>query len=69
MNHIADLAKHAKELRSKGLSTGEISDELNVSRDTALWFLTHKIEDKEEPSLKDIYVNRSEEHTSELQSH
>ncbi|HDH28678.1 MAG TPA: orotate phosphoribosyltransferase-like protein [Euryarchaeota archaeon] len=57
MNHIADLAKQAKELRSKGLSTGEISDELNVSRDTALWFLTHKIEDKEEPSLKDIYVN------------
>jgi orotate phosphoribosyltransferase len=57
MKNIAELAKKAKELKSKGLTTGEISDELNVSRDTALWFLTHRIEDKEEPSLKDIYVN------------
>jgi orotate phosphoribosyltransferase len=57
MKNVTELAKKAKELKEKGLTTGEISDELNVSRDTALWFLTHKIEDRAEPSIKDIYVN------------
>ncbi len=57
MSNIRNLAKKAKELKAKGLTTGEISDELNVSRDTALWFLTHRIEEKREPALQDIYVN------------
>jgi orotate phosphoribosyltransferase len=57
MNDIGELAKKARKLKNKGLSTGEISDELNVSRETALWFVTHKIEDKKEPGIKDIYVN------------
>lgn len=57
ISDITGLTKKAKELKSKGLTTGEISDELNVSRDTALWLLTHKIDEKREPSLADIYVN------------
>lgn len=57
MSNITELSKKARELKSKGLSTGEISDELNVSRETALWFLTHKIDEESEPAVKDIYVN------------
>jgi len=57
MNNIAELARKARELKSKGLTTGEISDELNVSRETALWFLTHRIVEGETAPLRDIYVN------------
>ncbi len=66
MTDFSALAKRAKELKKKGLTTGEISDELNISRETALWFLTHKIEEKREPSLKDIYVNWRSSGTSPI---
>lgn len=56
---INDLIKRAQELRAKGLRTGEIADELNVSRETATWLLTrHKPE--EAPSVpKDIFIDWS----------
>ncbi|RMF91844.1 MAG: orotate phosphoribosyltransferase-like protein [Methanobacteriota archaeon] len=66
MNNVSELAKKARELKRKGLSTGEISDELNVSRETALWFITHRLEDKKEPGIKDIYVNWRAAGTSPL---
>ena len=40
MKRIEDLFERAKKLKEKGLTTGEIADELNVSRETALWLLT-----------------------------
>src|SRR3990172_4290736 len=57
MKNVSELTRRAKELKGKGLTTGEISDELNVSRETALWLLTHKIERKEKPTIQDVYVN------------
>src|SRR5690606_19327671 len=32
-----ELIKKAQELRNRGFTTGEIADELNVSKDTARW--------------------------------
>ncbi|HDN74053.1 orotate phosphoribosyltransferase-like protein [Archaeoglobales archaeon ex4484_92] len=52
MTRIETLIERAKKLKERGLSTEEVADELNVSRETALWLLTHAPE--EPPS--DIYV-------------
>ena len=48
---IDELVKKAMELRNKGLRSGEIADELNVSSETATWLLTRPT--KEAP--KDIF--------------
>ncbi len=40
MNNIEDLIQKALELQSYGLVTGQIADELNVSRETVIWLLT-----------------------------
>ncbi|MET1124274.1 MAG: orotate phosphoribosyltransferase-like protein [Archaeoglobaceae archaeon] len=49
---VETLVEKARKLKEKGLSTEEIADELNVSRETAMWLLTRATE--EPPS--DIYV-------------
>ena len=54
MSKIENLVERAKKLKEKGLTTGEIADELNVSRETALWLLTKAREDLAPPS--DIYI-------------
>jgi len=54
VKRIEDLFERAKKLKEKGLTTGEIADELNVSRETALWLLTKAREDIAPPS--DIYI-------------
>jgi orotate phosphoribosyltransferase len=54
MKKIEGLVERARKLKEKGLTTGEISDELNVSRETALWLLTKAREDITPPS--DIYI-------------
>ena len=59
MKDLNDLIKKAIELREKGLRSGEIADELNVSRETATWLLTRSTASRE-PMPKDIYVNWSE---------
>ncbi len=51
---IESLVERARKLKEKGLTTGEIADELNVSRETALWLLTKAREDVTPPS--DIYI-------------
>ncbi|MBU2617586.1 MAG: orotate phosphoribosyltransferase-like protein [Euryarchaeota archaeon] len=53
--NIDELVKKAMELRNKGLRSGEIADELNVSSETATWLLTRPT--KEAP--KDIFVDWS----------
>lgn len=52
MTKIETLAEKARKLKEKGLTTEEIADELNVSRETAMWLLTRISETP--PS--DIYV-------------
>ncbi len=59
MKDLNDLIKKAVELREKGLRSGEIADELNVSRETVTWLLTRSTTSAE-PMPKDIYVNWSE---------
>lgn len=54
MEKIEGLIERARRLKEKGLTTGEISDELNVSRDTALWLISRAREDVTPPS--DIYI-------------
>lgn len=54
MEKIEGLIERARKLKEKGLTTGEISDELNVSRDTALWLISRAREDVTPPS--DIYI-------------
>ena len=39
MKNVNDLIQSAEELANRGLSKGEIADELNVSRETASWLV------------------------------
>lgn len=54
------LIKKAYELRSRGFTTGEIADELNVSKDTARWLIlqgTGKKKEKAEKAPLDFAIN------------
>jgi len=63
LRSLEELAKKARELKDKGLSTYEIADELKVQADTVVWLLLHK--DAGERGLAapkpkdtyDVYVN------------
>ncbi len=52
---IEDLIEKAKRLKEKGLTTGEIAAELNVSKETAMWLLAKAREEVSPPS--DVYVD------------
>uniref|UniRef100_A0A7C3UE17 Transcriptional regulator GfcR n=1 Tax=Geoglobus ahangari TaxID=113653 RepID=A0A7C3UE17_9EURY len=54
MSKIDELIEKARKLKEKGLTTGEIADELNISRETALWLLTKA---KTELPPSDVYIN------------
>jgi orotate phosphoribosyltransferase len=59
MKNIEDLIQKAVELQSNGLVTGQIADELNVSRETVTWLLTRSKKEMTVPAPKDISVNWS----------
>jgi orotate phosphoribosyltransferase len=59
MKNIEDLIQKAVELQSNGLVTGQIADELNVSRETVTWLLTRSKKEATAPAPKDISVNWS----------
>ena len=50
---LESLVERAKKLKEKGLTTGEIADELNVSFETALWLLTRA----KDITPSDIYID------------
>ncbi len=56
-----ELIKEAHELRSRGFTTGEIADELNVSKDTARWLILQLTEkktgEKREKAPLDFAIN------------
>lgn len=56
MRDISQIIEKARELKEKGFTTGEIADELNVSRKTALWLVTHSEEEKE-GMPRDIFID------------
>ncbi|MEM4781575.1 MAG: orotate phosphoribosyltransferase-like protein [Halalkalicoccus sp.] len=65
MKNVDDLIESAAELAERGLSKGEIADELNVSRETASWLVERSggAEPREEPEPRgkpaDIHVDWS----------
>ncbi|KXS41446.1 MULTISPECIES: orotate phosphoribosyltransferase-like protein [Methanohalophilus] len=59
MKNIEELIQKAVELQSNGLVTGQIANELNVSRDTVTWLLMRSKRGAEAPAPKDISVNWS----------
>ncbi|MBS1263526.1 MAG: Hypoxanthine/guanine phosphoribosyltransferase [Methanonatronarchaeales archaeon] len=58
MRKIGDLVERARELKDKGMRVGEISEELNVSRQTAEWLVSHAAEE-ESPTSVDLFVDWS----------
>ena len=62
MKNVDDLIESAANLAGKGLSKGEIADELNVSRETASW-LVERAGTEPEPSRasrpQDVHVDWS----------
>lgn len=63
MKNVDDLIKTASELAATGMTKGEISDELNVSRETAAWLVEESEEggehDEASADLQDIHVDWS----------
>jgi orotate phosphoribosyltransferase len=59
MKTIDELTQKAVELQAGGLLTGQIADELNVSRETATWLLTHAKKGDVAQAPKDIYIDWS----------
>lgn len=60
MKTIDQLTKKAIELQKSGLLTGQIADELNISRETATWLLLHsKKGNDEKEAPRDIYIDWS----------
>ena len=59
MKDIEDLIQKAVELQSNGLITGQIADELNVSRETVTWLLNRSKKEVLSLAPKDISVNWS----------
>lgn len=59
MRNVNDLIEKAIELRNRGLRSGEIADELNISRETATWLLTRAKKESGVPAPKDIFVDWS----------
>ncbi len=59
MKKVDDLIESARELKERGLKSGEIADELNVSRETANWLLTRSPTDKDDDAPGDIHLDWS----------
>ena len=59
MKTIDELIQKAIELQAGGLLTGQIADELNVSRETATWLLVHSKKGDATAAPKDIYIDWS----------
>ena len=59
MKTIDQLIQKAVELQAGGLLTGQIADELNVSRETATWLLVHSKKGDATAAPKDIYIDWS----------
>jgi len=64
MKNVDDLIDSASELATRGLSRGEIADELNVSRETASWLVERAgtaapVEDEPTGGPQDVHVDWS----------
>ncbi len=57
MRSLEELAKSARELKERGMSTYEIADELKVQADTVVWLLLHGKDGVKTKETYDVYVN------------
>ncbi len=55
----SELVRRAQGLKSKGLSTYEIADELKVQPDTVVWLLLRGKERVSKPAPRDVFVDWS----------
>ncbi|WP_336022263.1 transcriptional regulator GfcR [Halobellus salinisoli] len=60
MKNVDDLISSAAELAERGLSKGEIADELNVSRETASWLVERSGTDSHEPDPQPVTPNSND---------
>ncbi|MFQ6051604.1 MAG: orotate phosphoribosyltransferase-like protein [Candidatus Hydrothermarchaeota archaeon] len=60
MKSLEDLINKAMQLKEEGLATGEIADDLNVSKETALWLITKGSKKQEAiEAPRDVYIDWS----------
>ncbi|MFX0068199.1 MAG: orotate phosphoribosyltransferase-like protein [Promethearchaeota archaeon] len=59
MSGLEELIEKAKDLKSKGLTTEEIADILNVQTDTATWLVVKAEKGVRRAEPKDVYVDWS----------
>lgn len=57
LNRLEELVGKAHELKSKGLSTYEIAEELGVQPDTVVWLLLRGKERVGKPAPRDVFVD------------
>jgi orotate phosphoribosyltransferase len=57
LNRLEELVGKAHELKSKGLSTYEIAEELGVQPDTVVWLLLRGKEKVGKPAPRDVFVD------------
>lgn len=60
MRSLEQLIGKAQELKSRGLTTQEISEELKVQTDTVVWLLLRGKERLRKPTPIDIFVDWSQ---------
>ncbi|MEM3506952.1 MAG: orotate phosphoribosyltransferase-like protein [Candidatus Bathyarchaeia archaeon] len=57
MSSLKELINKAEELKSKGLTTYEIAEELKIQPDTVVWLLLKGKEKEERPTPYDVFVD------------
>ncbi|OKY77859.1 MAG: Orotate phosphoribosyltransferase-like protein [Candidatus Methanohalarchaeum thermophilum] len=57
---LNELVQKAKKLKEKGLRTGSIADELNVSKETAKWLISRSSKEETEKAPRDFFIEWDE---------
>ncbi len=57
---LDELVEKANQLKEKGLKTGSIADELNVSKKTAKWLISRGTKEERAKAPKDIFIEWDE---------
>lgn len=58
--NLEGLAEKARKLKDKGLNTGAIADELNVSKQTAKWLISRGKQESKTAAPKDFFIEWNE---------
>ncbi|PTD93908.1 orotate phosphoribosyltransferase [archaeon SCG-AAA382B04] len=58
--NLEELSEKAHKLKDKGLSTGTIADEFNVSKQTAKWLISRRTQESKTSAPKDFFIEWDE---------